>query len=288
MTDSMAPSITFPVVPISTTRADERAGAVEAFEDAALYDWEYRRRRSDVAFYRMLAAERGGPILDLGCGTGRLAVPLARDGHRVLGIDLSSAMLGRAAERLRRLARPAAARCVLVRADLRSLPVRRRFPMAIAAFHTIQHLVDDRDLISFLRGVRRVIEPRGWFAFDVFYPRTRWLNRPAGREFDRTVFRHPVTGQKLAYTISHVLDPARRALHMRISYQPLGPEGGPTGTTRSVRLCHRQLPPDELAALLHKTGFHILARWGGFSGEPLDPQDASGSEQHVYLTRRTR
>ena len=163
-------------------------------------------------------------------------MPLARDGHRVLGIDLSSAMLARLAMRLRRTARPVAARCVLVRGDIRSLPVRRRFLMAIAAFHTIQHLVDDRDLISFLRGVHRAIEPRGWFAFDVFYPRARWLNRPAGAAFDRTVFHHPVTGEKLAYSLSHALDPARRALHMRISYQPLAMDGAPGGTERSVRL----------------------------------------------------
>src|SRR5947199_245715 len=65
-------------------RDDETTGAQEPFEDAALYDWEYRRRRDDVRFYRMLADERGGPILDLACGTGRLLVPLARDGHRLV------------------------------------------------------------------------------------------------------------------------------------------------------------------------------------------------------------
>ena len=80
---------------------DEHAGAIEPYRDAILYDWEYRRRREDVAFYRMLAGERGGPVLDLGCGSGRVMLPLVRDGHRVLGVDLSSHMLARASERLR-------------------------------------------------------------------------------------------------------------------------------------------------------------------------------------------
>src|SRR5436190_770313 len=71
----------------------------DPFEDAALYDWEYRRRRDDVLFYRTLADERGGPILDLGCGTGRLTVPLLRAGHVVVGIDRAPAMLARAAAR---------------------------------------------------------------------------------------------------------------------------------------------------------------------------------------------
>ena len=57
------------------------------FDDPLLYDWEYRRRRDDVRFYRTLAGERGGPVLDLGCGTGRLMLPLLRDGHVVVGVD---------------------------------------------------------------------------------------------------------------------------------------------------------------------------------------------------------
>ena len=64
--------------------------ARDPFEDALLYDWEYRRRRDDVRFYGTLADERGGPILDLGCGTGRLMVPLLRAGHVVVGIDRSN------------------------------------------------------------------------------------------------------------------------------------------------------------------------------------------------------
>ena len=64
----------------------------DPFEDAALYDWEYRRRRDDVRFYRTLADERGGPVLDLGCGTGRLMAPLLRDGHVVVGLDHAPAM----------------------------------------------------------------------------------------------------------------------------------------------------------------------------------------------------
>ncbi|MBC8133768.1 MAG: class I SAM-dependent methyltransferase [Deltaproteobacteria bacterium] len=262
----------------------EAAGAVEPFRDAALYDWEYRRRRNDIAFYRMLADERQGPVLDLGCGTGRLAVPLARDGHSVVGVDLSAAMLARAAARLRRLARPAANRCLLVRGDLRALPMRGHFPLAIAAFHTVQHLIDDRDLISLFRHVRRLIRPDGWFVFDVFVPDPRWLARPANRAFDRTVFRHPSTGQKLAYSVSHHMDHERRALHMVLRYQPLNEAGVAAGRSKRVRLCHRQLSPMDVQGLLRRCGLKILARWAGFDGEVLQT-DGSPTEQHVYLTR---
>ena len=80
------------------------AGAVEHYDDAVLYDYEYRRRRHDIGWYRALARQLRGRaplrILELGCGSGRLLVPLLRDGHAVLGIDRSTAMLRRCAERM--------------------------------------------------------------------------------------------------------------------------------------------------------------------------------------------
>lgn len=263
--------------------AAERAGATEPFRDPVLYDWEYRRRRADVAFYRMLAGERGGPVLDLGCGSGRVAIPLLRDGHRVVGVDLSREMLERAEARRERLGAAARRRGLFLRGDLRHLPLGGRFPFIAMAFHTIQHLVTDRELVGVLRAVRALLTPDGWFAFDVFFPSAAWLARPPGRRFDRTLFRHPVTGRLNEYSVSHRLDRARRALHMFIHYRPVAPSGAVSSRGKIIRLCHRQLPPDDVAALLHQAGLRTVARWSGFHGEPL--ADPAASEQHVYLTR---
>src|SRR3954465_6897004 len=112
----------------------------DPFDDAELYDWEYRRRGDEVRFYRPLADERGGPVLDLGCGTGRLMLPLLRDGHVVVGVDRARPMLTRAAAGLARPRAELRGRALLVRGDLRALPfAKRRFSFAVAAFHTIQH-----------------------------------------------------------------------------------------------------------------------------------------------------
>ena len=77
---------------------DAQAGCREPFRDPDLYDYDYRRRRADIHFYRALARNRmdfgSGTILNLACGTGRLLIPLARDGHQVVGVDRSEAMLG--------------------------------------------------------------------------------------------------------------------------------------------------------------------------------------------------
>src|SRR6187455_2476487 len=82
------------------------AGSREHYADAALYDYEYRRRRADVTFYRELAGKRlGGPgrILELGAGSGRVTIPLARDGHSIVAFDQSSAMLDRLRARTEKL-----------------------------------------------------------------------------------------------------------------------------------------------------------------------------------------
>jgi SAM-dependent methyltransferase len=269
---------------MTATREDERAGAIEHFEDAALYDHEYRRRRDDVRFYRALAAERGGPVLDLACGTGRLMLPLLRDGHVVVGLDHAPAMLARAAAKIARLPVAARGRALLVRADLRRFafqrltsapaartrwPAPERFALAIAAFHSVQHLVTDRDLLAFLRAARRAIAPHGWLAFDIFAPEPRFLKRDEERRWERTRMRDPSTGARLIYTVNHHFDRRRRTLLMRMYYQPVDQRGRPVGPERVRRLCHRQLSVAEVRALLDRAGLRLIASWSDFAGSPL-------------------
>jgi SAM-dependent methyltransferase len=266
------------------SRADEEAGSREAFEDAALYDFEYRRRRADINFYRRLAQDRlsfspQGPILDLACGTGRLLLPLLRDGHRVVGLDRSAAMLSAARKRVSRLGPSRRQACLLLRADLRAFSLAPRFSLAVAAFHSVQHLYALRDIRAFLRAARAALVPGGWLAFDVLPPDPHWVFRDPTRRWGRTLFRHPVSGQRLIYTNHHEYDRRRQVVHMRIYYQPVDELGKPTGPELVVRLCHRQLEPGLVQKLLTEEGFRLLASFGGFDGRPID-QDA---DEHIYV-----
>ena len=268
-------------------RADEDAGSREAFADAALYDFEYRRRRADINFYRRLAHDRtqfapAGPVLDLACGTGRLLLPLLRDGHTVVGLDRSAAMLAAAGRRVARLSAIRRQRCLLLRADLRAFSFRPRFALAVAAFHSVQHLYAEADLQRFLCATRAALVPGGWLAFDVLPPDPAWIGRDPLRRWGRTVFHHPVSGQRLIYTNNHRFDPRRRVLHMRLCYQPINEQGRPTGPERVVRLCHRQLEPDLVKHLLTRAGFRLLACFGGFDGRLADA-DPGLADEHVYV-----
>jgi SAM-dependent methyltransferase len=275
---------------VATT--DDDAGAREHFEDAALYDFEYRRRRSDVNFYRRLVNDRmafgdPGPVLDLACGSGRLLVPLLRDGHTVVGVDRAATMLAAASRRVARLSPARRARCLLVREDLRRLALRPSFAIAIVAFHSIQHLATDLDLRRFFRAVAASLTPGGWLAFDVFPPDPRWLNRDDRRRA-RTLFRHPSTGERLVYTTNHRYDEARRLLDMRLYYQPVDEHGRAMGQERTVLLTHRQLWPADVKKLLEAAGFRLIGAFAGFDGSALPDGDGLPADDHIYIARLTR
>ncbi|MBI4510450.1 MAG: class I SAM-dependent methyltransferase [Deltaproteobacteria bacterium] len=259
---------------------DLEAGTREHYVDASLYDFEYRRRRADVNHYRRLARSwnTGGGILELGCGTGRLLVPLARDGHRVVGVDMSHEMLVAAQNRLGHLGRNVWERARLLQADMRATPLGKRFPLVICAFNTFQHLYSSEDVASCLACVREHLEEGGRFAFDVLVPDLHWLVRDPLKRWARTVFHHPKTGERLEYSTNHVYDPITQIVHVRIYYRPVPEKDEPASPdslaasrkTRVVRLAHRQFFPAELEELLSCHGFVVEERWGSFSGEKLD------------------
>jgi len=261
---------------------DLEAATHEHYADGPLYDHEYKRRRADVNFYRLLARRLAGegPIVELGCGTGRVTVPLLREGHQVVGTDLSDAMLARARTRVGRLGRAARSRATLVRADMRSLPLALQTPLVVSAFNAFEHLYTRVDLAAVLAEVRRILKPGGHLVFDVQNPDLRWLSRDPRRRWARTRFKDPRTGQRVEYSTNHVYDPVSQIAFIRFYYRPL--EGG--GPTRIVRLAQRKFFPAELEALLDANGFDIAERYGDFQGEPL----VGDCESQVLVVRPRR
>jgi SAM-dependent methyltransferase len=252
-------------------------GTEDHYADAALYDFEYRRRRADVNHYRQLARTWAGegPIVELGCGTGRLSIPLTRDGHRVIGVDLSMPMLRRAAAKAAQRPR-GRDRLTLLRGDMRRLPLRGRFPLVVAPFNVFQHLYTRGDVLACLAEVHDRLAPNGRLAFDVLHPDLRWLTRDPRKRWARTTFTHPETGERLEYTTNQTYDPVQQIAHIRIYYRSLA-----TDRTRVVHLAHRQFFPEEIPLLLGVAGFGVEARWGGFSGETFD----ATSDSQVFLCR---
>ncbi|HTE52527.1 MAG TPA: methyltransferase domain-containing protein [Kofleriaceae bacterium] len=255
-------------------------GVHEHYEDADLYDFEYRRRRRDVSFYRSIARELlgddGGRVLELACGSGRVTTALLRDGHGVVGLDLSQAMLRRAAARIERLGQSARRRAMLLRGDVRQFALASRFPLVVMAFNAFEHLYTRVEVAACLERVRDHLEPGGRFVFDVQNPNLRWLSRDPSRRWARTVFRHPRTGKQLAYSTNHDYDPVSQIALIRLYYTPVG-----GGREKVVHLSQRKFFPAELEALVSHAGFAVDRRHGDFAGQPLD----GDAESQVLVCR---
>lgn len=246
-------------------------GAREHYEDAALYDYEYRRRRADVNFYRELAARRGANrILELGAGSGRVTIPLARDGRSVVALDQAPAMLAQLRRRVAGLPAVARDRVTVVEGDLRDFDVSGRFELAIAAFNVVEHLYTRSEFDACLRRVAARLARGGAFAFDVQLPDLRWLMRDPIKRWARTRFTDPATGRAVYYSTNHDYDPISQIAMIRIYYDPVDGTAG-----RVVQLSQRKFFPAELEALISHAGLRVVDRYGDFSFGPLTPASDS-------------
>lgn len=252
--------------PLKARGRDLELGSRAHYTDAAYYTKTYRERVEDVAFYVELAMESGGPVLEYGAGNGRIALPIARHGVEIVGVDLSSAMVD---DLKRRIAEEDDYVRELISArvgDMRKLRLRRRFPLVIATFNSILHLYDRADFEEFFARVRQHLEPDGRFVFDASIPSPIDQGRDPNRAYRIPRLRHPTTGQLVRYAERFDHDPIRQVLTTYIEFTPVdAPE-----ETWMTPLAQRQLYPLETEALLHYNGFEVESVTGDFDGSPLD------------------
>jgi SAM-dependent methyltransferase len=245
------------------------AGSREHYSDAALYDYEYRRRRADVGFYRELARKRlgdGGRILELGAGSGRVTIPLARAGHEVVAADSSPAMLAKLRARVATLPLSVQKRITIIEGDLRDFDVGTKFPLVIAVFNVIEHLYTRVEVDACLRRVVAHLAPEGAFAFDVQMPDLAWLLRDPAKRWAKTRFTDPVTKRAMFYSTNHDYDPVGQIALIRLYYEPVDGKG----PTKIVKLSQRKFFPAELEALVAHAGLRVVERYGDFGWRPLD------------------
>lgn len=257
------------------------AGALEHYREPLRYDYEYRARRDDVEFYRALATRLGATrVLELGCGSGRVTLPLLGDGLRVTGIDHAAPMLARLHEKAARWPAEVAKRLTSHQGDIRAFAVAGRFDLAIAAFNVFEHLYAREEFTQCLATVAAKLAPGGHLAFDVQLPDLKWLSLPATKRYSRMRLRDPVTGRAMIYSTNHDYDPVRQISLIRMYYDPADRGGG--GFV--VQLSQRKFFPIELLLLVEAAGFDVVERWGGFAGEALGP----GCETQVIVARKRR
>jgi SAM-dependent methyltransferase len=231
---------------------------------APLYDAAasiLRASSGDARFYLALARQTGGPALELGCGSGRVLLPIARAGLSCTGLDSSRAMLAR----LSREGPPSNLR--LVRGRMQDFDLRgKRFALIFSAFRPFQHLLTVEDQLSCLAAVRRHLRRGGLFAMDVFAPK---LDRIA-------VFEEPETPElrwregdaEVVRFTSVKRDPATQITEVTFRHERRRPGSPPESETFVTKMRH--FFRYEVEHLLARAGFADIEIFGGFDRRPYD------------------
>lgn len=225
-------------------------GATSLYARPAYYDKIYRNRRTDVQFYVDTIAAKPGPVLELGAGSGRVSLALARAGMRVTAVDSSREMLHSLRERL--VVEPAAIqrRVNVEQGDMRGLELGAKFRWVIAPFNTVLHLYTPDDVRGFFETAKRHLKPRGELLFDYATPRVRDLAVDPERWYKGGSLIDPDSGKRVRYAERFHYSPQRQVLSAWLHFAPI--DGSEPW---ELLLTHRQFFPQEMRLLLEHHGF---------------------------------
>lgn len=254
------------------------AGARAHFEDPEYYDATYERRRADVAYYRRVAAGHAS-VLEYGIGSGRIALPIARAGSRVVGIDQSRAMLRALREAVAKEPREVRARVRARHGDMRRVRLGARFSLVLCTFNTALHLYTRQEIEEWLTRVREHLAPGGEFVVDISMPIIEDLADEPGTSYSLRPFVHPSAGP-VRYREVFDYDRVRQIQFVSMCFEPKDPRVAPF----TIPLAHRQYFPREWEALLHYNGFEAVAVYGDFRGGPL----VQSSDVMIWHAKRRR
>jgi SAM-dependent methyltransferase len=251
--------------------------------DATLYDCYSPGLEGEADFYVQQARETGGPVLELGCGTGRILIPVAEAGLRAVGLDRASAMLAIARRKISRCAADVRERLEIVEGDMRDFSLERQFKLIAIPYRAFLHMLTPEDQRRTLHCIRAHLADDGRFVFNVFDPSLEIIAGhfgplgPAQKKVSE--FAHPETGQRVVVWDTRRYDLARQTIDEYFIFEELD-DSGLVISKRYSRLELRWVYRFEMQYLLELCGFRIEALYGDFQRGPFH----HGGEQ-VWIAR---
>lgn len=246
---------------------------------ARYYDAENADLVEDLPAYELLVERFGAPVLEIGCGTGRVALYLARNGARVVGVDPSEAMLERARRHAAEFSLPAG-RLEWQPAEAASLDLDERFKLAILAFGTFQHLLTAEEQIAALTRIAAHLTPGAGIAIDMPNPIPSIRADDLSALLVDRIFTDPQTGHTVFQQSLSRLDPVTQVLEVTWVYDRVDEEGQLTRRVAPMRL--RQTLAPEMRLLLERSGFQNVEFYGSYD---FDPYRADSDRLFVLAKR---
>ena len=249
---------------------------------AVYYDYDIGAGHSgeDKKFYLKLAKKTGGPILELGCGTGRITIPLLKAGYQVTGIDFSKEMLERLKSKASELNLPSK-RLKLYRTSMANFALKQKFPLIIIPFCSFQYLLAKKEQDSCLSRIYKQLSSKGIFALELFIQKYDFLTEKEGK---RWVYEKYLPGQGIKIKRTTILkrkDFNNQINYFQKEYKVLDKTGkciDEFGLKDSVRYVFRS----EMENLLEKHGFKIKNVFGAY---PIQKYDYS-RDKMIFVTSK--
>ena len=218
-----------------------------------------------------LTSEADGPLLEIGCGTGRLLLPLAQAGHSLTGIDLSSLALGAARAKLE--AAGLTGQVTITQADMRHFDLPQHdFALAFIPLNTFMHCQTLEEQQATLLSIHSHLRPEGRLILDLFYPEPTLLAEADGRLYFETETIDELTGRTVQWYWRHDIDLARQLRHLTYVLDEIDEEGlvRRVQIPFSLRFVYRY----EMELLLRASGFYLEKLYGSYELEPFDSHSA--------------
>lgn len=266
---------------MSSTPFDLAAGTEEFYFDADYYDYEFKSRKDDVNWYVQRYVKAAGPLLELGVGSGRIALPAVRKGAQVTGIDLSETMLEQAQKHRARLAKSKRSSLILHHDDMRSFELAQNFELVSIPFNAFMHLYSIDDVDRCLTQVRRHLVDGGQLLLDVLVPDLDYLTRSPFKKYEGITFTHPTFREKYRYSEQSAYNPLTQINQMWFFYDRIEKHGkGPESFC--IQLSHRCFFPQEMRRILSQHGFVVEETHGDFTLGEL----RSDNESIAFVCRK--
>lgn len=259
--------------------------AIESREiSAKYYDEAYATKEDlvDLNFYLDLAKRIGGPVLELGCGTGRVLLPIARQGIAIHGLDNSLSMLDVLRKKLPQEQKDVRELVSVIEADMRTFRSNQRYPLVIIPFRPLQHMYTIEDQLAALQTAAFHLEPDGILAFDVFYPRFASMDSGIGEEVLELEWTPKFEPGRIMrrYFRKDSMDKIQQTRSLTFIFRTYEAGKVVREETEPLKMSYFTYP--HLRALFLLARLEIVEEYGSFDHAPLDNK----ADQMIFLLKQ--
>ncbi len=262
-----------------STTVDSRSVSAKYYDEA----YATKEDLEDLAFYVDIAKANLGPVLELACGTGRIMLPIAREGISIHGVDNSGPMLDVLQDKLRQELKDVRELVSTSHGDIRSFRSKRDYPLVIIPFRPLQHMYTVEDQVAALQTAAFHLQAGGNLVFDVFYPKFDSLNSKVGQELLELEWTPKSDPSKVIrrYLRKESVDKINQNFTATFIFRTYQGERLIQEETESLRMSYYTYP--HLRALFLLAGLEIVEEYGSFARTPLDNE----AEQMIFVLKKS-